>query len=149
MCAKDLPDDCQQAVVVSGGARSPLKLEEINSLRSAFLQVPDPHAYVAALTDWLQSHSGIFPRSLALTRNALLAVIPFDEKRNLPSLMLTIGKTHKLPSTSYSKHLLKYGPSSQTPCDMLSDRKIGFDEAHGGWFWSTAGPVRQGEYLHG
>jgi hypothetical protein len=87
MCAKDLPDDCQQAVVVSGGARSPLKLEEINSLRSAFLQVPDPHAYVAALTDWLQAHSGIFPRSLALTRNALLAVIPFDEKRNLLSLI--------------------------------------------------------------
>jgi hypothetical protein len=44
---------------------------------------------------------------LALTRNVLLAVIPFDEKRNLPSLMLTIGKTHKLPSTSYSKHRFK------------------------------------------
>jgi hypothetical protein len=26
----------------------------------------DPHAYAAALTDWLQAHSGILPRSLAL-----------------------------------------------------------------------------------
>ena len=52
---------------------------------------------------------------LALTRNVLLAVIPFDEKRNFPSLMLTIGKTHKLPSTSYSKHRFKYEPSRQTP----------------------------------
>jgi hypothetical protein len=42
MCPKDLPDDCQQAVVVSGGARSPLKLKELTSLRNAFLQVPGP-----------------------------------------------------------------------------------------------------------
>jgi hypothetical protein len=26
----------------------------------------DPHAYAATLTDWLQAHSGILPRSLAL-----------------------------------------------------------------------------------
>ena len=52
---------------------------------------------------------------LALTRNVLLAVMPFDEKRNLPSLMLTIGKTHKLPSTFYSKHRFKYEASSQAP----------------------------------
>ena len=141
MCAKDLPGDCQQAIVISGGARSPLKLAQLTSLRSAFLSVPDPrrpqsrrhplaamltlialgllmggrdmlniwrkvaplsqrqreiigltkrdktsgrllmpgydafndlmhavdpHAYAAALTDWLQANSGILPRSLAL-----------------------------------------------------------------------------------
>jgi len=141
MCAKDLPDDCKQAVVISGGARSPLKIKELTSLRSAFQQVPDPrrpqsrrhplsamltlialgllmggrdmlniwrkvaaldprqraaigltkrdkqsgrltmpgydafndlmnaldpHAYAAALTEWLQVNSGILPRSLAL-----------------------------------------------------------------------------------
>jgi hypothetical protein len=52
---------------------------------------------------------------LALIRDVLLAAMPFDEKRNLPSLMLTIGKTHKLPSTFYSKHRFKYEASSQAP----------------------------------
>jgi hypothetical protein len=36
--------------------------DALNDLMNAL----DPHAYAAALTDWLQAHSGILPRSLAL-----------------------------------------------------------------------------------
>jgi hypothetical protein len=50
-----------------------------------------------------------------LTRYALQAIIPFDGKSNLSHGSLTISKTYKLPSTSYSKHLFKYKPSSKTP----------------------------------
>ena len=42
MCAPELPPDCQAAVVGRGGARSPLKLEQLASLRDALRQVPDP-----------------------------------------------------------------------------------------------------------
>jgi len=42
ICAPDLPDDCQKALTVGAGARSPLNLAMLTSLRSAFLQVPDP-----------------------------------------------------------------------------------------------------------
>ncbi len=42
MCAHELPVTCRGAEGAGGGARSPLKLNELESLRSAFLQVPDP-----------------------------------------------------------------------------------------------------------
>jgi hypothetical protein len=42
MCARELPQACQGALVERGGARSPLKNEKLKSLRDAFLEVPDP-----------------------------------------------------------------------------------------------------------
>ena len=42
MCAPQLPAQCEAAVVSRGGVRSPLKVGQLSSLRSAFDQVPDP-----------------------------------------------------------------------------------------------------------
>ena len=42
MCARELPEACKGALVSRGGARSPLKNAQLGSLRSAFLEVPDP-----------------------------------------------------------------------------------------------------------
>ena len=42
MCAKELPEACKGALVSRGGARSPLKTGQLQSLRDAFLEVPDP-----------------------------------------------------------------------------------------------------------
>jgi hypothetical protein len=42
MCARELPEACRGALVSRGGARSPLKNAQLGSLRSAFLEVPDP-----------------------------------------------------------------------------------------------------------
>jgi Domain of unknown function (DUF4338)/DDE_Tnp_1-associated len=44
MCARELPPACQGAEGDGGGARSPLKVGELQSLREAFRQVPDPRA---------------------------------------------------------------------------------------------------------
>jgi hypothetical protein len=44
MCARELPQACQAAVGQGGGARSPLKVNELESLRKAFLEVPDPRS---------------------------------------------------------------------------------------------------------
>lgn len=141
LCAPQLPENCQAALTVGGGARSPLKIPQLKTIRHAFDRVPDPrrpqsrrhplaamltlvalgllmggrdmrniwrkiakldqrqreaiglkvrekqsgrlrmpgydalndlmnaidpHAYAAALTEWLQANTGILPRSLAL-----------------------------------------------------------------------------------
>ena len=44
MCARELPQACQAAEGEGGGARSPLKVAQLESLRQAFRQVPDPRA---------------------------------------------------------------------------------------------------------
>jgi hypothetical protein len=44
MCARELPQACQGAEGEGGGARSPLKTAQLESLRDAFRQVPDPRA---------------------------------------------------------------------------------------------------------
>lgn len=44
MCARELPAACQGAEGEGGGARSPLKVSQLNSLRDAFRQVPDPRS---------------------------------------------------------------------------------------------------------
>lgn len=44
MCARELPRASQAAEGEGGGARSPLKIAYIESLRQAFRQVPDPRA---------------------------------------------------------------------------------------------------------
>ena len=44
MCARELPQACQSAEGEGGGARSPLKVAQIENLRQAFRQVPDPRA---------------------------------------------------------------------------------------------------------
>jgi len=44
MCARELPAACQAAEGDGGGARSPLKVAQLASLRDAFRQVPDPRA---------------------------------------------------------------------------------------------------------
>ena len=44
MCARELPQACQSAESEGGGARSPLKVAQIENLRQAFRQVPDPRA---------------------------------------------------------------------------------------------------------
>ena len=44
MCARDLPAVCQGAEGDGGGARSPLKVSQLNSLREAFREVPDPRS---------------------------------------------------------------------------------------------------------
>lgn len=44
MCARELPRACQAAEGEGGGARSPLKVGQLQSLRDAFRQVPDPRA---------------------------------------------------------------------------------------------------------
>ncbi len=44
MCARELPPACQGAEGDGGGARSPLKAAQLESLREAFRQVPDPRA---------------------------------------------------------------------------------------------------------
>ncbi|MGV1015229.1 MAG: Druantia anti-phage system protein DruA [Methyloceanibacter sp.] len=44
MCARELPAACQGAEGDGGGARSPLKAAQLESLRDAFRQVPDPRA---------------------------------------------------------------------------------------------------------
>lgn len=57
MCARELPEACKGALVERGGVRSPLKCEQLKSLRDAFREVPDPrnpksrrHPLVAMLT---------------------------------------------------------------------------------------------------
>jgi hypothetical protein len=42
MSAPQLPEDCQGALTDGGGARSPLKSDQLKTLRHAFGQVPDP-----------------------------------------------------------------------------------------------------------
>ena len=44
MCARELPPACQGAEGEGGGARSPLKVSQLQSLREAFRQVPDPRS---------------------------------------------------------------------------------------------------------
>jgi hypothetical protein len=44
MCARELPSVCQGAEGDGGGARSPLKAAQLENLRDAFRQVPDPRA---------------------------------------------------------------------------------------------------------
>ena len=44
MCARELPQACQAAEGEGGGARSPLKVAQLENLRQAFRQVPDPRA---------------------------------------------------------------------------------------------------------
>jgi len=44
MCARELPAACQAAEGDGGGARSPLKVGQLNSLREAFREVPDPRS---------------------------------------------------------------------------------------------------------
>ncbi len=44
MCARELPAACQAAEGDGGGARSPLKVSQLNSLRDAFREVPDPRS---------------------------------------------------------------------------------------------------------
>lgn len=44
MCARELPPACQAAQGDGGGARSPLKVAQLESLRDAFREVPDPRA---------------------------------------------------------------------------------------------------------
>jgi len=44
MCARELPQACQGAEGDGGGARSPLKVSQLKSLREAFRQVPDPRS---------------------------------------------------------------------------------------------------------
>jgi hypothetical protein len=42
MCARELPERCQGALVSRGGARSPLDCSRLKTLRDAFKTVPDP-----------------------------------------------------------------------------------------------------------
>ena len=42
LCAPEVPEDCKAGLTDGGGARSPLKVGQLKSLRDAFLQVPDP-----------------------------------------------------------------------------------------------------------
>ncbi len=42
LCAPEVPEDCKAGLTDGGGARSPLKVDQLKSLRDAFLQVPDP-----------------------------------------------------------------------------------------------------------
>ena len=44
MCARELPVACQAAEGDGGGARSPLKVSQLQTLREAFGQVPDPRS---------------------------------------------------------------------------------------------------------
>ena len=44
MCARELPAACQGAAGDGGGARSPLKVPQLHSLREAFRAVPDPRS---------------------------------------------------------------------------------------------------------
>ena len=44
MCARELPPACQGAEGDGGGARSPLKVDQLTRLRDAFRQVPDPRS---------------------------------------------------------------------------------------------------------
>ena len=44
MCARELPAACQGAEGDGGGARSPLKVSQLHSLREAFGEVPDPRS---------------------------------------------------------------------------------------------------------
>jgi hypothetical protein len=44
MCARELPQACQGAEGDGGGARSPLPVRQLQSLRDAFRAVPDPRA---------------------------------------------------------------------------------------------------------
>jgi hypothetical protein len=44
MCARELPAACQGALTSGAGARSPLKVAELGSLREAFRHVPDPRS---------------------------------------------------------------------------------------------------------
>jgi len=44
MCARELPQACQGAEGEGGGARSPLKVSQLKSLRDAFRAVPDPRS---------------------------------------------------------------------------------------------------------
>jgi hypothetical protein len=44
MCARELPPACQSAEGDGGGARSPLKVAQLENLRDAFRQVPDPRS---------------------------------------------------------------------------------------------------------
>ncbi len=44
MCARELPAACQGAEGDGGGARSPLKVSQLQNLREAFREVPDPRS---------------------------------------------------------------------------------------------------------
>ena len=44
MCARELPEACRAAEGDGGGARSTLKVSQLNSLRDAFREVPDPRS---------------------------------------------------------------------------------------------------------
>ena len=44
LCAPELPECCKAALTGGAGARSPLKVAQMGSLREAFLEVPDPRS---------------------------------------------------------------------------------------------------------
>ncbi len=44
MCARELPAACQGAQGEGGGTRSPRKVSQLQTLREAFREVPDPRS---------------------------------------------------------------------------------------------------------
>jgi hypothetical protein len=42
LCAPEVPEDCKAGLTDGGGARSPLNVDELKTLRDAFREVPDP-----------------------------------------------------------------------------------------------------------
>jgi len=70
MCAPELPEKSKKSDVGPGGERSPLKVNYLKSLRSAFLEVPDPR----------RAQSRRYPLSAMLTLIALGLLKPIALK---------------------------------------------------------------------
>ena len=80
MCARELPPASQAAEGEGGGARSPLKVAQLESLWDAFRQVPDPRAATSRRQP-LPALLGLIALGLLLgARDVLGALAPASTK---------------------------------------------------------------------
>lgn len=85
MCAPELPEKSQKADVGPGGERSPLKVTQLQSLRSAFLEVPDPR----------RAQSRRHPLSAMLTLVALGLLMGGRHMRSIHNKITPLGPSHR------------------------------------------------------
>lgn len=85
MCAPELPEKSKKADVGPGGERSPLKVTQLQSLRSAFLEVPDPR----------RAQSRRHPLSAMLTLVALGLLMGGRHMRSIHNKITPLGQSHR------------------------------------------------------
>jgi hypothetical protein len=85
MCAPELPEKSKKCDVGPGGERSPLKVAQLSSLRSSFLEVPDPR----------RAQSRRHPLSAMLTLVALGLLMGGRHMRSIHNKITPLSQSHR------------------------------------------------------